>query len=739
MPKKSQLKQESDQIEEFRQQIKELKLQQKQYRQLIDSSPGAIAIHSRGTLVYVNKAAVKLMGAKSEQELINRSIMDFVHPDFHTIVKGRVKQLYSTNKPTAPIEERFVRVDGRVIDVEVVSMPIIFNGEQAVQIAVTDITTRKRNVEQLLFNAQVIDSLSDAVVVMDRDVRIISWNKGAERLYGWKEKEVLGKNLSDIAPYTYIIGSDEEAVQQIAKTGLWRGQVTQKSKKGKHLVINVSATAVNDSKGQMVGFVTINRDVTEELASQGRLAAIIESSDDAIVSKNLDGIINSWNKAAEKMFGWTADEVIGKSIYIIIPPELQHEEKHIITSIRNGERIRHFETVRIGKSGNRINVSLSISPVRNNRGEIIGASKIARDVSERIRSDQALKESEERLRLALESGHIGVWDWNMVSNKLLWTDNVYTIHGVSRDTFQVTLENYLKLIYPEDLPLFNQALKKSLKDKVPFSLSLRILTKDGIRWVATTARVFFDETGEAVRMLGATSDITRQKQLDQDKSDFLSMASHELKTPLTSMKMFIDLLNRQFEAGELDKNYYFLGRIKDQANRLSELINDLLDVSRIETGKLKLNKEKFKISELVKDTVESIQPSTSVHTISLMVDRDEIVNADRYRIYQVLVNLLTNAIKYSGKGKEIVVRIAKDKRQVVVSIQDFGIGIKKEQQKRIFERLYQVNDPEEKTYPGLGLGLYISKEIIDRHNGQIWVESKKGEGSTFSFSLPIAQ
>lgn len=226
-----------------------------------------------------------------------------------------------------------------------------------------------------------------------------------------------------------------------------------------------------------------------------------------------------------------------------------------------------------------------------------------------------------------------------------------------------------------------------------------------------------------------------QKLLDQEKSDFLSMASHELKTPLTSMKMFIDLLTRQLRIEADDKPLYYLDRIKDQANRLSELTNDLLDVSRIETGKLKLNKEEFRLAELVQDTVDSIKPSTIVHEIITDLNTKINVFADRYRIYQVLVNLLTNAIKYSPGGKKIYVKVWQEDEQVFVSVQDFGIGIKKEQRKKIFERLYQTNDAEERTYPGLGLGLYISREIIDRHGGKIWVESKKGQGSIFFFSL----
>src|SRR6185312_2268390 len=164
--------------------------------------------------------------------------------------------------------------------------------------------------------------------------------------------------------------------------------------------------------------------------------------------------------------------------------------------------------------------------------------------------------------------------------------------------------------------------------------------------------------------------------------------------------------------------------------------NDLLDVSRIQTGKLRFNKEIFDISEVVKDTVEGLQASTKRYHIIIKSSGKHRVQADKYRVYQVLVNLITNAVKYSPKAMRIIVRVKKIKHNIVVSVKDFGIGIDQSEQHKIFEKLYQVTDPEEKTFPGLGLGLYISKQIIERHEGKIWVKSKKRKGATFFFCLP---
>jgi signal transduction histidine kinase len=244
---------------------------------------------------------------------------------------------------------------------------------------------------------------------------------------------------------------------------------------------------------------------------------------------------------------------------------------------------------------------------------------------------------------------------------------------------------------------------------------------------------------KTIAAVSIITNITHQKELERQKDDFLSLASHELKTPLTSLKMFIDLQKTQLSKKDVKKLAYYNQRIGDQADKLKELVNDLLSVSRIQTGKLRFTIESFDISEIISDTVEGLQATAANHTIQISNKKKYIVKGDKYRIYQVLVNLISNAIKYSPNGKRIIVHIEKIKQDVVVSVQDFGIGIGKEQQGKIFNKLYQVSDSTERTFPGLGLGLYISKEIVIRHKGKIWVESTKDNGSTFLFSLPLSK
>jgi len=282
---------------------------------------------------------------------------------------------------------------------------------------------------------------------------------------------------------------------------------------------------------------------------------------------------------------------------------------------------------------------------------------------------------------------------------------------------------------------FYQTLKTN---KPVVGREFSIQRKDGKNLVVqVNSSLIRNKKKKVIAAASIISDITQQKELERQKDDFLSMASHELKTPITSLKMFIDLQRQQLEEKNSQKAKYFNERIGDQANRLKELTNDLLDVSRIQTNKFRFNSEEFDIASVIHDTVEGLQGTTKGHEIFIKGAKNQQVRADRYRIYQVLVNLLSNAIKYSSAGKKILVEAKRDKDEIIVSVQDFGIGISKTQQEKIFERLYQVTDTQEKTFPGLGLGLYISKQIIERHKGKIWVKSTKGKGSTFFFSLPL--
>lgn len=266
---------------------------------------------------------------------------------------------------------------------------------------------------------------------------------------------------------------------------------------------------------------------------------------------------------------------------------------------------------------------------------------------------------------------------------------------------------------------------------------MAITRKDGkVVHLSSSAAPIHNREGKLIAAASIVTDVTQQKELDARKDDFINMASHELKTPITSMKLYLEALKTKL-APKDERAKKVIARIAYQTDNLQELVSDLLDVSKIQTGKLTFTKETFSLNDLMQEIVQDMQDATEKHTISLNAKHKVSIFADKFRIYQVLTNLLSNAVKYSPSGGDIKLVLKKENGKAVVSVQDNGIGISKDQQKKIFDRLYQVSDAKEKTFPGLGMGLYISKEIMKRHRGSIWVTSERDKGATFYFSLPI--
>lgn len=261
--------------------------------------------------------------------------------------------------------------------------------------------------------------------------------------------------------------------------------------------------------------------------------------------------------------------------------------------------------------------------------------------------------------------------------------------------------------------------------------------KDGTYyWVDTTITPRVDSNGRIIQFTAIHHDITRRKELERLKDEFVEVASHELRTPVTSLKGYVHILKKRIQANGDRYSGDTVEKIDRQLDKLNELIADLLDITRIDSGKLQLRSETFNIDELVQETVLSVQTITDNHPIDITSDADIPVYGDRERISQVLTNLLLNAVKYSPRTGKIIVTVVLGDTHVTVSVRDFGVGIRKDQQKNLFKRFYRVKGGTHDTYPGLGLGLYISAELVRRHNGRIWVDSEEGKGSTFSFTIP---
>jgi PAS domain S-box-containing protein len=476
---------------------------------------------------------------------------------------------------------------------------------------------------------------------------------------------------------------------------------------------------------------SFDAEVEERRATEAtllHLAAIVESSDDAILSKDLDGVITSWNAAAERMFGYSAREIVGQPVSIIFPLDRKDEFTQIMERIRRGDRVDHYETKRVRKDGTVLTVSVTVSPVKDRSGRIIGASDITRDIT-------AQRQLEAKFRQLFDSKLIGVFVSELSGTFLDANDALLDLLGYTRAEL-LRGEMQRDTLTPPEFSFLSQRVVQELYEtgsSGPYEKEY--LHKSGRRIPVLIAVARIEQTDTSI---GFVLDISERKELDKRKDEFISMASHELKTPVTSLKGFLSILQRHLVVQKEEKLLHYITRMDAQVNKLTKLINDLLDLSKMQRGQLAYREEYFDMDALVQEVVENVQETTQTHHLVLDGQSQARVFGDRDRVGQVLINLLNNAIKYSPHANTVLVHVAKEQDKAIVSIQDFGIGIAQEYQQKIFERFFQVVGAEGKTYPGLGMGLYISSEIVKRHNGQMWVESEKGKGAKFSFSLPLA-
>ncbi len=358
------------------------------------------------------------------------------------------------------------------------------------------------------------------------------------------------------------------------------------------------------------------------------------------------------------------------------------------------------------------------------------------EVTERRRVEAALQESEARFRLMAESMPQKIFTARPNGDVDYFNPQWSEFTGLPFEEMRDW--RWTQFVHPDDVEENVRRWQHSIDTGETFYFEHRFRAADGVyRWHVSRTIPMRDAKGNITMWIGSSTDIDEQKRQEERKDEFISMASHELKTPVTSLKGFTHILQTRLKARNDEESLKFLVTINKQLNRLIKLINDLLDISRAQQGKLNYEKELFDLDALVAESVENLQAGISTHHLLLEGSTGAQVYGDRDRIGQVLTNLITNAIKYSPAASRVVIHLSKEAGNATVSVQDFGIGIAEKHHRQIFERFYQVTDAEEKTYPGLGIGLYISSEIIKRHRGRICVESQKGAGSTFSFSLPV--
>lgn len=359
-----------------------------------------------------------------------------------------------------------------------------------------------------------------------------------------------------------------------------------------------------------------------------------------------------------------------------------------------------------------------------------------------VNDRRELEKTQDTLNAAVTSAQLGTFDLDIVAGKLQWNDRCRTLFGISHQE-EVTYErDFLKGLHPQDRDRVEAHIKnvfnKSLTDG-NYDIEFRTIGVDNqkIRWIRAIGKAHFSPENQPVRFVGSALDITEQKAAELRKNDFIGMVSHELKTPLTSLKGYIQVLNSKANNGGDTFEKQALGKADLQVKKMGDMINGFLNLSRLESGQMALDKQTFDIDNLLVEIIEETGFTVRGQAIRFEPCPPVSVFADRDKIGSVLTNLLQNAIKYSPKGKLITVTCAIVDGCAQVSVTDEGLGVKPVDIPHLFDRFYRVESKHTAHISGFGIGLYLSAEIIKQHAGKIWVESKLGLGSTFYFSLPV--
>jgi PAS domain S-box-containing protein len=533
-----------------------------------------------------------------------------------------------------------------------------------------------------------------------------------------------------------------------------------------------------------------------------RLAAIVESSDDAIVSKDLNGIVLSWNHAAQRMFGYTAEEMIGTSIRRLIPDERQIEEDTVLASIRAGKRVEHFETIRRAKNGQLVPISLSVSPILDANGTVVGASKIARDISDRKDAERQAARAAERdgflaeatliLTQSLDYEHtlktlaglavpylgdycaFDVVDMDGKAVRLATAHVLREKAEIAEDiraryddpdaptsplrVMQTRTPSFIRNVTDEMLVAGARGDQERLArirslglvsylcvpmvahDRTLGAMTLA-MAESGRRFSDEDVRVANDIAARSAMAIEIAQSYLQLRSANRLKDEFLATLSHELRTPLNAVLGYARML--QSGAIAKEKVPQALEVIDRNATALAQIVEDVLDVSRIVLGKARMRVEPTDVVDVIEDAVATVKPSADAKGIQVRCffgSGTATVAGDHSRLQQVVWNLLTNAVKFTPRDGNIDIHVVQDEAHVKLIVTDTGIGFPASFQPHLFERFRQAESGTTRPHGGLGLGLSIAQHIVEMHGGTIDAQSAgEGKGSTFTVVLPLSK
>jgi len=626
-------------ITEQRKAEEKLKESEEKYRTLVEGSLAGTYIFQDGKFKFVSGQILSIFGFTPQEVLNTRRILEIVHPED----RKKVIKLFTSNLKgdisKSGSQFRIIKKNGEIAWVEVLNNLINYEGKPALLGTMLDITDRIKAEQRNRIMSQLLLSLNDAVVLTDENGNILEVNDAFCRVTGYSKDEVIGKNPRILKSGLHDANFYKEMWESILTKGYWRGEIINKKKNGEFYFALLSISSIKDEIHGLTYYLGIQSDITERKKAEEQIryqANLLENVNDAIIAADLNYRITSWNKAAEKMYGYKAEEVIGKEISEVVKVEFPDLTREQVRQILQEKGFWKGEAIHYNRFGEKIYVSSSLSIIRDINGNPIGTVGINRDITEQ-------KKAEEKLKL-----------------------------------------------YAEQLELANAQLQE----------------------------------------------------LNKLKSEFLANTSHELRTPLNSIIGFLNLIKEGLYESK-EEMMQFVDNALMSARHLLNIINDILDIAKIEAGKLELTIEDVEVSELLQEvwTLSHVQAEQKKLEYRVIYPEKPIfIRGDRNRLKQILLNLIGNAIKFTHKGGITVkAEVFEEKGHCQFSVIDTGIGISKEKQAKLFQKFVQADGTTTRKYGGTGLGLAITKSLVEIMGGVIELFSEgEGKGTTVTFTIPLS-
>ena len=717
------------------------------FRDLLESAPDAmVIIDDHGMIRLVNAQAKSLFGYQREA-LVGKPV-EVLIPERLRGRHAEHRSGYFVSPKVRGMGAGFElwgrRKDGLEFPIEISLSPLQTEDGVWATAAVRDISERK-SAEQRF--RSLLETAPDAMVIINSEGNIELVNAQTERIFGYQREALIGQPVEILVPERlrgvhHGHRSGYFVAPKVREMGAG-AELAGLRRDGSEFPIEISLSPLDTEKGMWV--TAAIRDITQskrERDAAVRLAAIVESSNDAIMGKDLQGKITSWNRAAAQIFGYTAEEAIGREVTMLFPADRLHEEQEILERVKQGAQIKHFDTQRLAADGRLLEMSLTISPIRDALGRVVGASTIGRDVSERKRAD-------ERFRALLETAPDAMVIIDKGGTIALVNAQAERLFGHTRDQM---IGQPVEMLIPERLrgqhgkhragyfstPKVREmgaGLElwglRSNGEEFAIEISLSPMG-NGPDMLATAAvRDISDRKAVERKLARSAEDLGRS---NRDLEQFAYVASHDLQAPLRSVIGFSQLLKRKYHDRFDAEGREFLDFVDGSARHMQALINGLLEFSRVGSQG----------PDFVQVNCEAVLQKVETQLAAVISERGARITHDplptlmasELELNQLLQNLIGNGLKFQ-KGAEPRVHVSarRDGRAWEFSVQDWGIGISPDHQERIFQIFQRLHSSDE--YSGTGIGLAICQKIVQRHGGRIWVNSEAGKGATFHFTIQV--